>query len=162
MAQKWTDARARIAEHLLAVAITSPSAMQIKKVYTSPPGTVQDTPCFIIYPPAVPRNERPSGQLRKQTYVVRMRLLVKDADLAQSAELVDAFRSAVLGEDESTPGPFDLHNKLSDASSLNQTCQSIEGPIAEEAAGFTYGGTFYTGIDFLLTVHFAHGVANQA
>lgn len=155
MARSWTDAKARIATLLAAVSITSPVAQTIKKVYSNPPGAVQDVPCFIIYPPAVPRNERPSGSLRTQEYVVRLRLLALDADLERAAALCDAYRSIVLGEGAAL-GTFDADV------TLNATCVAILGPTAEEAASFQYGAKSYTGIDFLLTLRFSEAIEHQA
>lgn len=134
----WADAKARIAVDLAAVAITSPITQTIKKVYTDPPGTIGDTPCFIIYPPALTVS-RTSSSLRTKVYTVRLRLLVSDADLSRASALVDAYREAVVDA-------FDAEV------ALNFTATIIEGPNIEEAASFTYGAKAYTGMDCMLTV----------
>lgn len=155
MARSWTDAKARIKTLLEAVAITAPVAQTIKRVYADPPAAILDIPCFVIYPPAVVENARPSGMLRRQQYVARLRLFVKDADLDQAAALCDAYRSVVLGEG-TAPGVFDVDV------TLNQTCVMIDGPTAEEAAAIQHGGKLYTTIDFLLTLYFAEGITFEA
>lgn len=137
----WADARARIAELLETVSITSPITESIVKAYETPPGTVQDLPCFIIFPPAL-TVERGSGGLRIKTYTVRLELLVRDADLSQAADLVDAYREATIDV-------FDTKGTLSG------TCTLIVGPRVEEASGLEYPrgtGSFYTGFDAFLTV----------
>ena len=123
----WAEAKTQIAVVLGGVAVTTPVAQTIKKVYTSPPGTLQDLPCFVIFPPAC-EIWRGSGGLRRKTYTVRLRLFV-----------VDAYR-------EATMDAFDV------AVTLNATADNIQGPTAEEAAAFEYAGKKYTGMDFLLTV----------
>jgi len=133
----WINARARIKALLETVSITSPVEQTIKRVYETPPGTVQDLPCFIIYPPAL-TVERGSS-LRIKHYTVRLRLLVSDADLDRAADLVDAYREAVI-------------DVFDGDVTLNGTCTQIVGPAVEEAASSSYGGRDFTSIDCLLTV----------
>lgn len=133
----WRDARTRLKALLGTVSISSPDEQAIKRVYETPPGTVQDVPCFIIYPPAL--SVERSSSLRVKKYTVRLRLLVSDADLDRAADLVDAYREAVIDVFDG-----DL--------TLNRTCTQIVGPAVEEAASFGYGGRDYTGLDCLLTV----------
>ena len=99
---------------------------------------MQDLPCFIIYPPALDEVERSNG-VRKKSYTVRLRLLVKDADLDKAAAFVDSYREAVV-------------NAFDTELTLNGTAKLITGPRAEEASAFDYAGRSYTGIDFLLGV----------
>jgi hypothetical protein len=134
----WLSARARIAVLLGKVELAEPVKSAIAKVYPTPPGTIGDLPCFIIYPPAL-KVERGQSGLRIKTYTVRLRLLVSDADLDQAADLVDAYREAVVDM-------FDTDVRLSDSHTR------IQGPTVEEAGQFTYGGRDYTGMDCLLTV----------
>jgi len=133
----WADAKARIVEILEGVSITEPQS-EIKRVYTDPPGTVQDLPCFIIYPPAL-TVVRQSSSLRKKVYTVRLRLLVSDGDLATASALVDAYREAVVDA-------FDADL------TLNFTASIIDGPNMEEAASFTYGQRQFTGMDCILGI----------
>ena len=133
----WRDARREIKNLLETVSITSPVKQAINRVYETPPETVQDLPCFIIYPPAL-AVER-SSSLRIKRYTVRLRLLVSDADLDRAADLVDAYREAAIDVFDG-----DL--------TLNHTCTQIVGPAVEEAASFAYAGRDYTGLDCLLTV----------
>ena len=137
MTQSWRDSRERIAALLATVSITVPAEKSIKRVDDTPPDTVQDLPCFIIYPPAL-TVERGSS-LRIKTYTVRLRLLVMDADADRAADFADSFREAVIDV-------FDADVTLS------HKCAQIVGPRVEEAANFTYGGRDYTGMDCFLTV----------
>jgi hypothetical protein len=137
----WADAKARIAVDLAAVSITSPVAQTIKHVYVDPPGSIQDLPCFIIYPPAC-KLER-ANSIRYKHYAVRLRLLLSDEKLDRASALVDAYREALL-------------DALDAEVTLEGTATLIEGPDIEEAADFEIpqgSGKHYTGFDALLTVH---------
>jgi hypothetical protein len=133
----WLAARTRIAVLLGTLELAEPILSSIVKVYPTPPGTIGDLPCFVIYPPAL-KVERGSG-LRIKTYTVRLRLLVSDADLEQAADLVDAYRETVVDV-------FDTDIRLSDIHTL------LTGLTVEEAGQFTYGGRDFTGMDCFLTV----------
>lgn len=130
--------RDRLAAILGAIVITSPVAASIVRVYEMPPSTVEDMPCFIIYPPAL-KVERGSSGLRIKTYTVRLRCLVSDEGVERAAALVDAFREAIIDAFDS-----DL--------TLAGTATQIVGPEVVEASGFSYGGRDYVGMDCLLTV----------
>jgi hypothetical protein len=110
----------------------------MKRVYATPPATVEDIPCFIILPPAL-KVERGASGLRIKTYTVRMRLLVTDEALDRAADLVDAFREVMIDAFDS-----DI--------TLNATVTQIVGPNVEEARGWLYAGHEFTGMDCLLTV----------
>jgi hypothetical protein len=134
----WLAARTRIAAILGAISITEPMLTSIKRVYVTPPKTVQDVPCFIIIPPAL-KVERGSGGLRIKTYTVRLRCLVSDESVERAYDLVDAFREAIVDA-------FDGDLTLSGTASF------ITGPNVEEAGGSEYGGMAFSGMDCLLTV----------
>jgi hypothetical protein len=134
----WREARAQIAAILAAIYITDPVVLAIKRVYTTPPATVQDVPCFIIIPPAL-KVERGASGLRIKTYTVRIRCLVSDEALDRAHDLVDAFREAIVDAFDS-----DI--------TLNHTVTQIVGPNVEEAGGAKYGSIAYSGMDCLLTV----------
>jgi len=137
----WADAKARIVAVLETLEITD---SEINRVYPNPPGTIGDVPCVIVYPPAVTVDR--ANSVRTKHYTVRLRLLLTDADLAQAAALVDAYREALI----------DLFD---DELTLSTTATAIEGPTVEEASSFTYGAKAYTGFDALLTVHIEEGKA---
>ena len=143
----WADAKARIVAVLETLAITTPDAQTIKKVYPNPPGTIGDVPCVIVYPPA--RGVDRANSIRAKHYTVRLRLLLRDADLSQASALVDAYGEAII----------DLFDG---ELTLSTTATAIEGPVVEEAADFEYplgSGKHYTGFDVLLTVHIEEGKA---
>jgi len=130
------DIRDALAARLLGVAITLPSTQSIAKVYATPPATIQDVPCFIIYPPR--REVNRSAGTRQVLYTVRCRCLVLDADLDVAADLADSFSEATIVRME---GDF----KLAEAPVVGQTC--------EEPAAFRYGNTQYAGFDLLLRLN---------
>ena len=134
----WSDALARVKTVLEAVEITSPVEKKIKRVYDFPPSTVQDTPAFVLFPPAC-TVERLPGLHREKVYTLRMRLLVHDTDVERGAAIVDAYREAVLDA-------FD--SELT----LNGEATAIEGPSIEEPGVFDYAGRDYLGMDCILTV----------
>ena len=122
---------------LNSVAITDPSAQSIIRTYATPPGSVSDVPCVIIYPPAVDAVDRPTQGLRIKRYRVRLRCLVIDRDLDVGADIADAFREALIDA-------FDSNVTLSG------TVVGITGPEAEEAKMYLYNGKDYTGVDLFL------------
>ena len=92
----YEDARSRIATVLAAVAITSPLALAIKKVYEDPPAAVEDAPCFILYGSNGQAEWMVGGDATEESHVERCRLIVHDADLERAARLVRAFRAATI------------------------------------------------------------------
>ncbi len=139
----WRDARAKLAEALKDVAITEPVEQKVERVYESPPSTVQDVPCFIIYPPAVKVTRGPSGR-RTKLYTVRCRLLARDADAERASDVVDAYREALI-------------DRLDAEITLAQNVSVSDSQDIEEAAGFTYAGTKYIGFDALLKINMTEG-----
>jgi hypothetical protein len=133
----WADAKARIVEVLETLAITEPEAQTIKRVYPNLPGTIGDVPCVVVYPPA-DETEWPSSSLCRDTYTVRLRLLLTDADLATACALVDAYREALKAI---------IRTDLT----LNLTSNVLKMNV-EEASSFSYGNRQFTGMDAFLTV----------
>lgn len=137
MAVGWTDARARLAAQLLTVNITTPITQTIKRVYTNPPGSALDVPCFILYP-AIRSIERYYGK-RDKNYLVRCRLLVQDADIDQAAAICDSYREAAL-------------DVLDQDTTLNGTATEAFYESAAELSGFSYGGRDYVGLDVMVSI----------
>ena len=130
------DIRDALVARLAGITVTLPNAQAIKKVYATPPATIQDLPCFIVYPPRREVNRGPAG--RQVLYTVRCRCLVTDADLSVGADLVDAFSEATIARIEG-----DI--KLAEA--------PVVGHVCEEGSGFKYGSTNYVGFDLVLTLN---------
>ena len=130
--------RERIAAILGAISITSPVAASILRVYEMPPETVEDVPCFILFPPAL-KVERGSSGRRVKTYTLEMLCLVSDEAISDAAAIVDAFREAVVDAFDS-----DL--------TLNTTATLIEGPSVERGLAWKYAGRDFIGINCVLTV----------
>lgn len=135
-ADVWEDIEAELVRVLGGVSITEPQS-EIKRVYTTPPGSLTDLPCFVIYPPA--KKQVRGSCIDKLTLTVRMRLFVSDADLSQAARIVNVFGFAVVS----------AFNK---AVTLAGKAEIIDGPEVEEAASFIFAGKQYTGTDCLLTL----------
>src|SRR3990170_1456781 len=127
----YEDARSRIGAVLATVAITSPLALAIKKVYADPPSTVEDQPCFILYGSAGQAEWMVGGDATEEDHTERCRLLVHDADLERAARLVRAFRAATIAA-------FGAESGLSSHA-------TVFAFRWEEPKGFTYGGRDYTG-----------------
>lgn len=134
----WAAVKARVVVTLATVNITAPITQTIKRVYPNPPGTIQDFPCFIIYPPAVEVERRPSGW-RKNTYIVRLRCVVSDQDMDQAAALVDAYREATITA-------FDADTTLEGNATV------ILAQAFLEAGSVSIGGRDWTGLDCMLTI----------
>lgn len=134
----WAAARAELATQLATVSITSPITQTIRRVYQTPPGAVQDTPCFIIFPPGV-IVERPFGGLRIDRHRVRIALLLRDADKDRAGELVDAYREALITL-------VDSHI------TLNSTVTVISAQEVEEGTSVSYAGMEYPGCITFLTL----------
>lgn len=90
----WAGARTQIKTALEALAITSPTALSVKRCYEFPPATIQDYPAFIIYPPSLDVQVGPSSRVR--TYRPKLRMIVSDQDMSQSAAIADAFREVLV------------------------------------------------------------------
>jgi len=133
----YADARARIATVLATVAITSPIEQTIKKVYADPPGTIGDVPCFILYGSSGSVGWMMGGTSGVESHTERVRLLIYDSDLDRAANIVRAYRMALLTAFASEGG-------LGNAA-------VIEGFSWDEPASFSYGGKDFTGQDFMIT-----------
>ena len=132
----WLAARQHLATQLATVAITSPSAETIRRVYEFPPNTISDTPCLVLNQP-FGRVERGPNNRRLKYYTVRLRLLVHDESLPTAVELVDAWREAVC-------------DFLDEQITLAGNVQYMETYEVLEAASFQYNDKQYTGAEFLL------------
>lgn len=129
----WLTARAEIAAILNGVAITSPIASSIQRVFETPPKYVSDFPCVMIVGTAKADPERSSG-LREREYTARIRLLVRDADINRAADIIDAFQEAILDA-------FDQNL------TLNSKVSNLNGPQWLEAGTLDAGGEDQWGSD---------------
>lgn len=133
----WLTARAEIATILSTVAITSPVASTIARVYETQPKQASDFPCVIIMGTAKGPPERSSG-LRQRDYTARLRLLVQDADINRAADIIDAFQEAIVDA-------FDQNL------TLNTKVSNLNGPEWEEPATLDAGGQNQQGADGFVT-----------
>jgi len=92
----WSAARDAIAAILDSVAITVPVATSIKRVYTYRTGAETEFPCVVISSPPAKRVERGPGGYRAKTYDVDLHLMVRDAEIARAADILDAFEEAII------------------------------------------------------------------
>lgn len=143
----WSDARARIAANLATVAITTPAPATIKRVYEFPPLNLEDFPCFVIFPPSV-ELERGPNLRRMKVYTSRLRLFVKDENLATAVEHLEAWRESM----------FDMWDSDVALGNVGGVV-NIEGPSAlEPGAGF-YNDQQYTVQDYMLTVRIRESIS---
>lgn len=134
----YDDARSTIQTTLAGLAITSPLAQSIKKIYADPPATVQDLPCYIMYGSSGSVEWVFGGSMTLEEHTERLRLLVYDSDSDRAANLVRAYRAAMITAFAALGGLSG--NGL------------IRAFVWEEPSSFTYGGREYTGQDALITV----------
>lgn len=132
----WLTARAEIATILTGVAITSPIAASIVRVYQHPKTNVTDFPSVMIVGVAKGEPERSSG-LREREYTARIRLMVEDADLERQDELIDAFEEAIIDA-------FDANL------TLNGKVSNLNGPQWLEPGPIEAGGLNRAGADGLM------------
>lgn len=140
MATSWSTARTAIASIIEAVSITTPIAESIKKVFQTQPANIADFPCVIIMG-AAKRVTRPPS-LRSKYYDVRVRLVIRGADLARSADVIDAFEEAIIDA-------FDNAVKFNLA---GENYLLMEGPNWEEPGMFDIGGQAHSGADAILSI----------
>jgi hypothetical protein len=136
-ALSWLLARDEIVSILTGVAITDPAAVTLAKVYENHRNQITDFPCVIIMGASKPDPVRSSG-LREREVVVRLRLVMRDADLHRTEAMLDAFEEAITTV---------LDNNLS----LNGKVSNLNGPAWEEADTLDVGGQSRAGADALVT-----------
>lgn len=136
----WKEIRDDLVDTLETVAITTPSAMTIKRVYPTPPGTVQDLPAIIVFSPSR-HIERSFGGTQRM-YAVRCRLLLTDSDKDVGADIVDAFSEALITA-------FNTNNKIGATPPYGVIVQQ---DIAEPGT-LTAGGKTYSGFDCTFTLN---------
>lgn len=129
----WLIARAEIATILTGVAITTPLAQSIARVYETPPKIAPDFPCIIIVGTAKGEPER-SADIRTREYTSRIRLLVKDADVNRAADIIDAFEEAIVDR-------FDINL------TMNGKVSNLHGPSWLEPGTLDSGGQDQWGAD---------------
>lgn len=91
----WPTARTQIEGILAGVSIGDPVSLTIERVYSTQHANVVEFPCFQIRD-APRRVVRRPGSGREKTYDVRLRFMVKDADLEQADAIIDAFEEASI------------------------------------------------------------------
>src|SRR3990172_2040237 len=91
----YSDARSRIATVLATVSITSPVTLAIAKVYTDPPATIQDWPCFVMYGAEGEYDYTAGGAaIAEELETEFVQLFIRDDDADQAAAIVRAFQVA--------------------------------------------------------------------
>lgn len=134
----WLTARAEIASILTNLAITAPIAATIQSVFETPPAKVADDYCIVIMGTAK-AVERSNG-LRIRTYAAKIRLMVFDADLPRSADIIDGFTEAITSA-------FD------DNLTLNGKVNNLQGPTWNEPGVVMVGAIEYSGCDGVVTFY---------
>ena len=134
----YADCRSHIETVLEGVAITSPLALSIAKVYDDPPMSLEDVPCFILFGSSGRTNWSLGGvsTAGMEEHEERCGLIVHDEDFGRGAELVRAFRLATLTAFQNDQG-LGGHGIVS--------AFRWEAPEP-----FTYAGRHYVGQDFFV------------
>lgn len=141
------DALAKVYAVQAAIAITSPVAVGIKKVWPyRPPASkvITDTPCFTNNWTAAEASYVPGGWVRGN-FDVNMQLLVHDADSDKAAAIASAFYPKVIEA-------FGANLKLGLG---DWTVLSIEGnnPTLTAFVDEDGGGRTFIGLDLVLHLH---------
>lgn len=133
----YEDVRTQLATVLATVEIDSPIAETIAKVYTDPPASLEDPPCFVLYGSAGGREWMLGGGAVEEEHTERVRLLIRDPDADRAGALRRAYREAAL------------------TALVNQSGLGDNGVLTrlawEEPAAFPAYGDHVTGMDFLVT-----------
>jgi hypothetical protein len=140
----WATVRAALVTALEGVAITSPIAETMKKVHATPPGTLQDFPCFVIYPPAREVVRRPGGW-RVTHETVRCDCFINDSDRDRATDLADAYAEAAI-------------DTIDGVLRFGGTDRRIISQRFEEVSPLSYGGVTYVGFTMLLLIELEKSV----
>lgn len=118
----------------------STSKRAVKRVYENPPNTLQDVPCFIIWPGGQENDDRMGGW-RVDWHEVRVTLAAGDQEWDRAAAILEAFRPIVVNAFRADP--------------LDGYVTVMTGPRVEPGGLFDYGRKPYLGQDF--TIRFRIG-----
>lgn len=101
----YDDARSRIATVLATISITVPLTASIERVYTDPPATLQDLPCFVMYGAEGEYDWTADGAaIAEEVETERFQLFIHDADLDRAANIVRGFQVATRNAFKTEPG----------------------------------------------------------
>lgn len=91
----WAEAKTALGTKLAAVAVTSPAAQSIAKVFTEPPPSIEEglLPCIVIGDASFD-DEWASG-LALESYEVECFLLLRNEDVQQGLLYAESYRQAV-------------------------------------------------------------------
>lgn len=136
-AVSWLLARDEIVSILTGLAITDPAAATLAKVYENHRNQITDFPCVIIMGAAKPDPVR-SSALRDRSIEVRLRLVMRDADLHRTEAMLDAFQEAIT---TAFDGNLALNGRVS----------NLNGPAWQEADTLDVGGQSRSVSDAIVT-----------
>lgn len=130
-------ALARIVAIQAAISISSPVALTIAAAHKDPPGSIQDTPCFlnVIEPGEIAYG--PGSQ--RQRHRVKMQFMVKDEAVADASAIARAFL-------EATRVAFNADIRLAG------TCTVAQLGATAGVTGLQYAGVQFIGFELPLLV----------
>lgn len=134
----------------------------IKRVYEDPPGTIQDTPCFVIFPPPV-ANELHMGQ-RWRSYEVPVQCFISDQDKDQEAALIDLARERLIPAFDGATAPLEWANPTGLGVSLGGGATHAYVKSVGPGAGLEYprnSGKVYAGFEATIFVEIKEAVDFQ-
>lgn len=144
MATSWITVRGDLATIFAGVAITTPIATTIKKVYQTPPTTTPEPPCIVIVGAA--KQTRRLVALREKFYIAHCQLLVYDALTPTAMDILDEFQEALIST-------LDSHVNLSG------DCSVIAGPNFDAPGFVDYSGKQFAAANFRLEIQLYDAVA---
>lgn len=130
------DIRSAVVTVLRSVTISSPTSMQLKRVYEMPPETLQEFPCAVLYPAGA---QRERDGTRRTAWTLRWHVVAIDQRTFSAAQILEAFAEAIL-------------DAFDNAVTLHQAAWIISGPTIEVGTALQWGAQLYPAQRYELVV----------
>lgn len=145
MPTDFRTAQLSLAQWLVTASITSPITTGINAYQLTQPDSIADWPTIILWGHSV-RVTRATG-MRKKVYTQRLRLLVKDANVDRTTDILEMLGDAMVSV-------MDQHITLG----LGDGYRVVEGPNWEEPTQVVAGGVECGGMDGIIIVELSDPV----
>jgi len=131
----------------------------IKRVYSDPPGQIQDLPSFVIFPPPVENTVDPGSRWR--AYEVPIQCFISDQDKDQAAALVDLAREKLIPAFDGVSTPLEWASSTGIGIGLSGGATWAYVKSVGPAAGLEYpggSGKIYAGFEATIYVKIKESV----
>lgn len=131
----WAEAKAALGVKLATVAVTSPAAQSIEKVFTEPPTSIEEglLPCIVLGDSSF-EDEWSSG-LALESYEVECFLFLRNEDVQQALLYAESYRQAVK-------------DKLRASVKLGRSEVTLQGGAFGRMQSYAYAGKPFDGFTF--------------